>query len=344
MTHDRPKNPDRPQAIVKPFQRLEHVVQPLVACLGNPVAGNPTQFVMSRIARDAELDWRFFTSQVDLAAFEPAFRGVQALGMAGLAILPPFQSLVAPLLDSVTPAAQVSGRVTVAKAEGAGWIGDETATRALARCMASRFALQSIATEPVSQPPAQSIAVFGSQMLCRSIRLALTTIPGDFQVVRLIEPIAMTTKGTRDAAIPPLDEPPPEADTSGANGGSKAGATAPVTNVTLESLTHWIRPVRGLIVEDPMLMMETHASMRARWLRDIPWADHPVAFLMPTSHGSSSERSTQILSDEIRARGLEQIDEVDWLTHQAAVDFHFWTGYEADMDLVRESFEEYLQW
>lgn len=340
MTHDRPKNPDRTPAIAKPFERSEHVVQPLVACLGNPVAGNPTQFVMSRIARDAELDWRFFTSQVDLAAFEPAFRGVQALGMAGLAILPPFQSLVTPLLDSVSLAAQVSGRVTVAKADGAGWIGDETATRALARCMASRFAAQSIATEPVSHPPAQSIAVFGSQSLCRSIRLALTTIPGDFQVVRLMEPIAMATKGTRDAALPPLGEFLPEAGIAG----SDAGATAPVTEVTFESLTHWVRPVRGLIVENPSVMMETHASMRARWLRDIPWADHPVGFLMPPSHGSSSERSTQILSEEIRARGLEQIDEVDWLTHQAAVDFHFWTGYEADMDLIRESFEEYLQW
>lgn len=300
---------------------------------------------MSRIARGAELDWRFFTSQVELAAFETAFRGVQALEMAGMAILPPFQSLVAPLLDAVTPSARASGRVTVAKADAAGWIGDETATRALARCMASHFAAQSIATEPVSHPPAQSIAVFGSQSLCRSIRLALTTIPGDFQVVRLIEPISMSTKGNRDAALPPPDEPPSDkpphvADTVGFD----AASTPPVTEITLESLSQWDRPVRGLIVEDPAVMIETHASMRARWLRDIPWADHPIGVLVPSSHGSSFERSAQILSEEMRARGLERIDEVDWMAHQAAVDFHFWTGYEADMDLIRESLEEYLQW
>lgn len=340
MTHDRPKNSDRPQSNAPPSERFERVVQPLVACLGNPVAGNPTQFVMSRIARGAELDWRFFTSQVESAAFETAFRGVQALEMAGMAILPPFQSLVAPLLDAVTPSARASGRVTVAKADAAGWIGDETASRALARCMASRFAAQSIATEPASHPPAQSIAVFGSPSLCRSIRLALTTIPGDFQVVRLTEPISMSTKGNPDAAPPPPDEPTLVADTVECD----AASTPPVAEVTLESLSQWDRPVRGLIIEDPTVMIETHASMRARWLRDIPWADHPIGVLVPSSHGASFERSAQVLSDEMRARGVERIDEVDWMAHQAAVDFHFWTGYEADMDLIRESLEEYLQW
>jgi len=32
------------------------------------------------------------------------------------------------------------------------------------------------------------------------------------------------------------------------------------------------------------------------------------------------------------------------MVHQTAVDFHFWTSYEPNLELIRESLEEYLQW
>ena len=71
---------------------ITRVLQPHVCCVGNPVAGNPTQFVMYRAARAAGVDWRFFTSQVAVEQFETAFRGIQALGLDGVAVLEPFQA------------------------------------------------------------------------------------------------------------------------------------------------------------------------------------------------------------------------------------------------------------
>lgn len=100
------------------------VLQPHVCCLGNPVAGNPTQFVMSRAAKLCGVDWRFFTSQVAEANFEAAMRGVQALGLQGAVILPPFQQQVIPYLDTVTESAHSLQRVTIARLDGHSWLGD----------------------------------------------------------------------------------------------------------------------------------------------------------------------------------------------------------------------------
>ena len=100
------------------------VLQPHVCCLGNPVAGNPTQFVMSRAAKMCGVDWRFFTSQVTETNFEAAIRGVQALGLQGAVILSPFQQAVIPYLDTVTESAHSLQRVTIARMDGHSWLGD----------------------------------------------------------------------------------------------------------------------------------------------------------------------------------------------------------------------------
>ena len=46
-------------------------LQAIVCCMGQPVAGNPTQFMIERAFAAAGLDWRYLTLEVapdDLAA------------------------------------------------------------------------------------------------------------------------------------------------------------------------------------------------------------------------------------------------------------------------------------
>jgi hypothetical protein len=116
------------------------VLQPHVCCLGNPVAGNPTQFVMSRAAKMCGVDWRFFTSQVAESNFEAAIRGVQALGLQGAAILAPFQQAVIPFLDTVTESAHSLQRVTIARLDGHSWLGDNFFGSAIWQTIQSRVA------------------------------------------------------------------------------------------------------------------------------------------------------------------------------------------------------------
>ncbi len=293
---------------------LERVVQPLVACLGNPVAGNPTQFVMSRIARDAGVDWRFFTSEVEPEQFEPAFRGVQALGMAGAALSEPFQNRALSLLESATEPALILGRVNVVRCDGTAWIGDHTLGQAamqLLRCRFSRFR-----TMGDSELEPHAIAVCGSIPMARSIRSSLGALSGD---------VTLFACGDRPIVASIETSPPTQ---------------ALIDYRTWDEMDQLERPVRGLIVTDVSAFLSGRPASVIRRLQQIGWASDGVCVF--------TERIPSSLRLELGAwfneRGIQLTDEVELMVHQSAIDFHFWTGHEPNLDLIRESLEEYLQW
>jgi shikimate dehydrogenase len=310
---------------------LDRVLQPLVACLGNPVGGNPTQFVMTRIARDAELDWRFFTSQVEPDLFETAFRGVQAMGMAGAAILEPFQQQAMRLVDRLTPSARILGRISVAKCDGQNWIGENTFGAAVVSLLASRFAGQGLDSDVAFA--AQAIAVLGSSQTARAVQEALVSIPGDYRVIHCTE----SDRQAETQRAAKLE------DVSSSESQNEVGA---LECRSLDQLSELDRPLRALVVEDPSLIAKPHSGLRAKAIREIPWAVRPFC-LFTTSHSSALlpfEKLKQSLREEMQGRELDTADEMDLMVHQTAVDFHFWTSYEPDLELIRESLEEYLQW
>lgn len=310
---------------------LDRVLQPLVACLGNPVGGNPTQFVMTRVARDAELDWRFFTAQVEPELFETAFRGVQAMGMAGAAILAPFQQHATGLVDQLTPSARILGRVSVARCDGQNWIGENTFGSAVVSLLASRFAGQGLDSDTAFA--AQAIAVLGSSQTARAIQHAIVSMPGDYRIIHCVE-------SEREAQAPRVTQ---IGSVPGADCADDAGA---LECRSLDQLSELDRPLRALIVEDPSSIVKPHSGLRARAIREIPWGVRPFC-LFTNSHSSSIlpfEKFKQLLRDEMHGRELDTADEMDLMVHQTAVDFHFWTSYEPNLELIRESLEEYLQW
>jgi shikimate dehydrogenase len=315
---------------------LDRVLQPLVACLGNPVGGNPTQFVMTRLAREAELDWRFFTSQVPPELFETAFRGIQALGMSGAAILPPFQASAQALLGSVSPKSKAIGAVQVVKWESDQWIGDETISSAILRSLTHKISLRA-AQEGLNSDEAftpQSIAVVGSSGLVQALELALAEIPGDYSVFAL----DLTIRKTK----PPTPELSPHA-LSSQNG--SIGETAANTDTKPQEPVWIDRPIRALIIEQFDAIIHTSSQSRHRLLKDLHWSKEPVGILVPPPTGwidPTKERSQWI--EELESHQIERIDELEVLTHQFAINFEFWTGYEAPLDSIRESLEEYLQW
>jgi hypothetical protein len=310
---------------------LDRVLQPLVACLGNPVGGNPTQFVMTRLAREAELDWRFFTSQVPQEIFETAFRGIQALGMSGAAILPPFQTSVEPFLESISPNAKALGAVQVAKWESDRWIGDETLSLAILRAMIHRISTK-LTQDPSSSEDSfspQSLGVIGNQPLTQALELVLTAVPGDYSVVRC------------DLSVR-KNKTPAEANATESNSISNAlGADETQT----ENSPTTDRPIRALIIEQLDAIQGISSQARFKWFKESKWAQHPVAILVPPMTGwieATEERSQWI--EELESHQIELIDELEVLTHQFAINFEFWTGYEPPLDSIRESLEEYLQW
>ena len=295
---------------------ITRVLQPHVCCIGNPVAGNPTQFVMYRAARAAGVDWRFFTSQVSVEQFETAFRGIQALGLDGVAVLEPFQAQAIPLLDSVTESALALGRVNVARSDGNSWLGDNTLGAAIARCIEPSL----VGTEmPDSKVPSEgmqthrgSVVVLNEPTIAKVVRLAAHAFSE--RIVDAgegaIEPSgAAENADAMSSHMPPLVEP-------------------------LDRFSQKEKPVEFLILSS------VPSTTSLRQIAALAWSDNAGCLVL----GSGSEKQLRPLRENLKQRNVNFIEPVELMANQAAADFFFWTGVAPSVELIRESFEEYLQW
>jgi len=86
-------------------------LQEVVCCLGQPVAGNPTQYMMEKAFAAAGLDWRYLTCEVSPEKLGDAMRGIRALGFKGANFTIPHKVAVIEYLDSLSPAATLMGAV-----------------------------------------------------------------------------------------------------------------------------------------------------------------------------------------------------------------------------------------
>jgi shikimate dehydrogenase len=101
-------------------------LQEIVCVFGQPVAGNPTQFMMERAFEQAGLDWRYLTLEVAPEDLADAMKGLRAMGFRGANLTIPHKVAVIPLLDSLTPAADIVGAVNCIFRDGEKLCGENT--------------------------------------------------------------------------------------------------------------------------------------------------------------------------------------------------------------------------
>jgi shikimate dehydrogenase len=130
--------------------------------IANPVAGNPTHFMVEQAFANRGLDWRFMTFEVEPAQLGDAIRGIRALGFRGVKIAEPFQESVIEFLDSLTDRARRCGSVNIITADGQKLIGDNTEGTALVELLRRSV-----------NPIGISAAVIGAGRLARAIAIAL---------------------------------------------------------------------------------------------------------------------------------------------------------------------------
>lgn len=94
--------------------------------MGQPVGGNPTQFMMERAFAAAKLDWRYLTLEVSPEKLGDAVRGLRAMGFRGANFTIPHKVAVVPLLDELSDAASVMGAVNCVVRSGDRLIGENT--------------------------------------------------------------------------------------------------------------------------------------------------------------------------------------------------------------------------
>ena len=297
---------------------LTRVLQPYVCCLGNPIAGNPTQFVMYRAARACGVDWRFFTSQVETDQFEIAFRGVQALGLSGVALFDPFQSVAMSLLDSVTESAMCLGRANVARLDGSSWLGDNTLGTGIINCIeplleASRNSISSESGDQ-ERDRQSTILVVGDTEIANAMRLASPELAKRIVVVR---------EGIGDQ--------PKQFELEGKNPNEVKDS------LELASLDEFSRS--GLRVGCVIVASVPNATV-SRQIAGLSWSKSANCLVL----ASASEKQLQPWRDSMKVHHMNHIDPLELMAHQAAADFHFWTGVSPAIDLIRDSLEEYMQW
>lgn len=130
--------------------------------MGQPVAGNPTQYIVEKAFAAAGLDWRYLTLEVSPERLADAVRGMKAMGFRGGNFTVPHKVAVVPLLDGLSQAAEMIGAVNCVNHIDDKLIGENTDGKGF---------LQSLRT--VVDPAGKQIVVLGAGGAARAIAVEL---------------------------------------------------------------------------------------------------------------------------------------------------------------------------
>ena len=131
--------------------------------MGDPIAGNPTQYMLQKAFDAARLDWRFLTFEVPPLDFEGALRGARIFCFDGIMLAPPHRSKAIPYLEEVGDAARISGQVNCIKQEAGKLTGYNTEGRALRQLLEQAGAVKNA-----------KVTILGAGRLARAIGAELS--------------------------------------------------------------------------------------------------------------------------------------------------------------------------
>ena len=297
-------------------------VQSIICCLGDPVAGNPTQFLMQRAAASLGIDWMFVTAEVPESKIGEAFQGIRALRFSGVAFLPPHRLVGCTLVDSLTEAALRSGHVRVARRDGDVWLGDDTLGAAiveLLRSIASDSAIQS------DRKDQGAILVCGRPYLAHLVRLAS---PPNWSE-RLKEFVGTySTEHTKSEASSNIET----IDLTPVGDLNKLESSASIPLVSFEDAAKNDLPIDVIVVDS------TSPCMTQRQISKLKWGGNPcIIFIEANSRWENAIGASNI-------QNVHVFRPMDVAAAKALVSFHFWTGHHTDLASIRESLDEYCEW
>ena len=101
-------------------------LQEICSLFGQPVAGNPTQFMIEKAFACHGLEWRYLTLEVAAEDLGDAVRGMRAMSFRGGNITKPHKVAVLEHLDRLSDAAALMGAVNCIVREGRELVGENT--------------------------------------------------------------------------------------------------------------------------------------------------------------------------------------------------------------------------
>lgn len=104
----------------------DSAVQPVLALLGHPVAGNPTQYMMEKAFQHHELDWEYLTLDVLPDDLGDAVRGMRSMGFHGGNCVDPHKQTIIQYLNRIGPSAEMVGAVNCILRDQRQLVGENT--------------------------------------------------------------------------------------------------------------------------------------------------------------------------------------------------------------------------
>jgi shikimate dehydrogenase len=130
--------------------------------MGQPVAGNPTQYMIEKAFVKAGLDWRYLTLEVSPEQLPAAMAGMRAMGFRGANFTIPHKVAVIEHLDELSDAAQLMGAVNCVNRVEDRLIGDNTDGKGFVRSL-----------REVTDPAEKSVVILGAGGAARAIAVEL---------------------------------------------------------------------------------------------------------------------------------------------------------------------------
>ena len=132
----------------------------LVACLGHPVAENPTGVMQEAAFQALGLNWRYLTIEVPPDKLKDAILGVRSFGMQGINLTIPHKVAVLQHLDEIAPDAALIGAVNTVRRAGDKLIGENTDGKGFLRGLRERGG---------ADPMSKRVVVLGAGGAARAI-------------------------------------------------------------------------------------------------------------------------------------------------------------------------------
>jgi len=134
------------------------VLQEIVAVFGQPVAGNPTQYMMEKAFVQVGLDWRYLTLEVAPGNLADAIRGMRAMGFRGCNLTIPHKVEVIQYLDRTSEAATLMGAVNCVNRVGDELVGENTDGKGFVQSL-----------REVTDPTGKNVLILGAGGAARAI-------------------------------------------------------------------------------------------------------------------------------------------------------------------------------
>ncbi len=283
-----------------------HPQQDVCCLMGDPIAGNPTQYMLEKAFAVADLDWRFLTFEVSAADFELALKAARIFEFRGIMLAPPHRGEVHRLLESVTDAARLSGQVNCIEQHNGGLRGLNTEGQALRRLTEGKVPFQGV-----------KAVVLGAGRTAKSMSAALA-LGGAARVEHLCD--------KPEQAEPLVNNLRNDPQTAGVE----------------VKITPWPAKGSSVTIDDDVRLLVNATPIG----RHDPNATQPISIekLPPdlvVVDMVYNPPNTRLIRDA-RKRGLHVVDGVTLHVEQAAVAFELWTGKKPDREAMREAVEEFL--